>query len=238
MSSLTELGNFIRKVKAECREAFMKANKEDKLYDYLVSELRRNNISFDAAVLKKYIDKSLSEEEDFSPPANASSIIDEISNQLDTNIYHPLLENSINPMEAAVLSKIDFTDYYRHMHANLRITKVVCAFFGVCALGTAIGKGIRGNGGLLLIYAALAADLFRVSYNACTKHYILLEIRKLSSIENIKKSIFDWASSTLGISNKESDLFAKLNSEVRSEILLTNTITQKAVQIAYEVHRN
>lgn len=237
MSSLTELGGYFRKIKAECREAYARAKKEGKLNSFILDELKRRKIDFDASLVRKYIDKSLAEEEDITVSPAASDLIDDISRQLDEYIYHPLLNEKVNPMEATILSKVNLTQYYRSMHANLRITKVMCAFFGICALGTAIGKGIRGNGGSLMIYAALAADLFRVSYNACTEHYILLVIRKMSSAENITKSIFDWASSALGISGKDSDVFAQLNAEVRSEILLTDTITQKAVQVLYNVHR-
>ena len=237
MSSLTELGNYFRKIKTECREAYARAKKEGNLHSFFLDELKRRKINFDATLVRKYIEKSLAEEDDLSIPPAASDLINDISRQLDTYFYHPLLREKANPMEATILSKVRVTQYYRNMHANLRITKVICAFFGICALGTAISKGFRGNGGLLMIYSALAADLFRVSFNACTEHYILLVIRKMSSAENITKSIFDWASSALGISSKDSDIFAQLNAEVRSEILLSDTITQKAVKTLYEVHR-
>ena len=237
MSSFTELGGYLRKIKAECSEAYARAKREGDLSRFIVDELKRRKISFDAALLARYIDKSLVEEEDVMIPPATSELINDISRQLDMYIFHPLLKEKANPMEATILSKVSLTQYYRSMHPNLRITKVMCAFFGICALGTAIVKGLRGNGGLLVVYGAIAADLFRVSYNACTEHYILLVIRKMSSAENITKSIFDWASNALGISSKDSDIFAKLNAEVRSEILLTDTITQKAVQVLYDVHR-
>jgi hypothetical protein len=172
--------------------------------------------------------------------SRSGDVLDDLSNTLDDNIFGPMLAQKITgPVETTLLENIHLMKFYHKLHKNLKFTKIICAFFGICALGTSIGKGIRGNGGLAIIYAALAADLFRVSYNAYTKHYIIMLLRRMGSTENITKSVVSWATNALGLASSKdtSDPFTQINEEIQSDLLFSQTLGQKVVQVVYDLHK-
>jgi hypothetical protein len=166
-------------------------------------------------------------------------VIETISLLIDRNLFNGLLARKIGPVEATLIDKIEVTPYYKKLNKSLRLIKVTSFLAGICTAGISLGQGLCGNNGLTIAFGAAAVDMLRISFNAHTKHYIILLMRRMGSSENIVNNITAWAKNSLGISAgaADADPLAALNSEVKSEILLSQTIFQKVMQNFYEANK-
>ena len=125
------------------------------------------------------------------------------------------------------------------MDGELRFIKVSCALLSSCAAGVSIVRGFSGNGGLAIIFGALAADLFRVAFNSCTKNYCIMLMRKLSSTAHIANSFVQWATTSLGINSSADDgNLYQMDEDLHLDILINGTLTEGAIKMVKNLYRN
>lgn len=148
------------------------------------------------------------------------------SRVLDKHIYEPLLSQRIGPAEEAIVSSVGASTYYQNLDRRLRYIKLGSLYFSAAMAGAAMIKIFHGKSTAAIIYGTLMMDLLRISFNANTKHYIVLLVRKYGDISYLSSSIMQWTQAAFS-TRVSDDPLAHLANDVQTEILLSGTVIQK-----------
>ena len=159
-------------------------------------------------------------------------LVNELSQALDERFFEPLYDSEACTSELEKSLAARFTDYkpFAAIEEKLRTIKVGAAVAGLLCGAMAVSGALQGRPANILVYAVLAHDLFRVSFNCYIKKYVSNASRRLGD------NLFTAAANTLlnVISSAvlgKPDVVQRLQTEVVYETLADYTLSQRGLSM-------
>lgn len=157
-------------------------------------------------------------------------IFRDVANKLDAGLFEPWYhqESDTSEFEKSLCNK--FTDYksFAKIDVQLRSVKVYSVLACIICLGLSLSNFAGGRFAHVLIYAATAHDLLRVSYNCYIKRYCSRAVKRLGGnlLEAAGNVFMNAVSSALF---GKPDLMSRLQEEVIWDVLFDDTFARRAL---------